>query len=177
MIDYKKIISSKNLDDEFAIISEQIQKLKTPEGFLQFVLYSISELFANIKEHSKAERVSIEIKVDNRDVFLVKVSDDGVGLRKSYLSKGIFPKDDSSAIEFALSGLSTKDPKERGYGLYTIREFIETLGGTMELRSGESLAIIEKNKIQFRKTLGKTKGVDVLLKAKIRKVNFYKIVK
>ncbi len=176
MINYKKRIPFKKLDDEFAVISEEIEKLKIPEGFLQFVLYSISELFANIKEHSKADRISIEIKID-KDVFLVKVSDDGIGLRKSYLSKGIFPKDDSSAIEFALSGLSTKDPKERGYGLYTIRKFIETLDGTMELKSGKSLAIIGRNKIQFKKILGETKGVNILLKTKIKKVDFYKIVK
>jgi len=91
--------------------------------------------------------------------------------------KKISPKDDASAIEFALSGLSTKDPKERGFGLYTIRQFIEALKGKMIIKTGIALATIEKNKIQFKKLLPKKKGVAIQIQTKIKDIDFYKIIK
>lgn len=173
---YKKLISFKELDNEFNAIVEEIKKFKIPEGFLQFAFYSVAELFANIKEHSKAKRISTKIKVE-KGIFSVKISDDGIGFKKSYILKEILPKDDCSAIELALSGLSTKSPKERGYGLYTIRKFVETLGGEMEIKTGKALAVIERKKIRFEDVLKEQKGVTILIKAKIKEIDFYKIVK
>ena len=175
MFKYSKKISFERLDTEFNRIAEKIEQLKLPRNFLQFVLYAISELFNNVKEHSKAKKVVFQIELVNKNC-LIKVADNGIGLRKSYLLKKIFPKDDISAIEFALSGLSTKDLAKRGFGLYTIRKFVETLNGQMKIETGLALAIIEKNKIQFKKLSPKKKGVLVGVKTKIKDVNFYKIV-
>jgi len=173
---YKKLVSFGELDKEFNVITEEIRKLKIPDGFLQFIFYTIAELFANVKEHSKAKKISVEIKTE-KDVFSTKIIDDGIGLRKSYISRGIFPKDDSSAIEFALSGLSTKSPKERGYGLYTIRQLVEALGGETEIKTGQKIAFIRKGKIWFKENLEKEKGLSILVKAKIQDINIYKIIK
>ena len=175
MFEYKRKISFKKLDREFVHIAKKIEELKLPKDFLQFVLYTIPELFANVQEHSKAKKVTIQIEV-NKDC-LIEVADDGIGLRKSYLLKEISPKDDISAIEFALSGLSTKDFAERGFGVYTIRKFIEALKGQMTIETGSALAIIEKNKIQFKKLSPNKKGVSVEVKTKIKDINFYKIIK
>ncbi len=175
MLKYKRKILFKKLDKEFTNIAREIEKLKLSKDFLQFILYAVSELFANIEEHSRAKQVSVEIKV-NKDC-LIRVEDDGIGLRKSYLLKKIFPKDDVSAIEFALSGLSTKNLQERGYGFYTIRKFTETLRGKMIVETGLASAIIEKNKIQFKNFLKKKKGVAVEVKTKIKNINFYEIIK
>jgi len=175
MFEYKRKISFKKLDKEFTNIAKEIEKLKMSKDFLQFILYTISELFTNVKEHSKAKKVTIQIEV-NKDC-LIEVADDGIGLRKSYLLKEISPKDDASAIEFALSGLSTKDFTERGYGLYTIRKFIEALEGKMIIETGSTSALIEKNKIQFKKLSPNKKGVSVRIKTKIKDINFYKIIK
>ena len=173
---YKKLISFKELDKEFSIIIEKTKKLKIPEGFLQFVFYTIAELFTNVKEHSKAKKILVEIKTE-KDIFSIKISDDGIGLRKSYILKGIFPKDDCSAIEFALSGLSTKSLKERGYGLYTIRQLVETIGAKMELKTGEKIALIDQKKIWFNENLKKEKGLSILIRSKIRNIDIYKIIK
>jgi sensor histidine kinase regulating citrate/malate metabolism len=175
MFEYKRKIFFKKLDKEFTNIAQEIEKLKMPKNFLQFILYTISELFANVKEHSRAKIVFVQIKI-NKDC-LIRIEDKGIGLRRSYLLKKIFPKDDASAIEFALSGLSTKEPRERGFGLYTIRKFIEELQGKMIIESGKALAIIEKNKIQFQNLLKKKKGVTVQIETEIKDVDFYKIIK
>ena len=175
MFKYKRKISFKKLETEFIHIAKKIEKLKLPKDFLQFILYTISELFTNVKEHSRAKEATFQIEVNKN--CLIKVADDGIGLRRSYLLKKISPKDDASAIEFALSGLSTKDPKERGFGLYTIRQFIEALRGKMIIKTGIALATIEKNKIQFKKLLPKKKGVAIQIQTKIKGIDFYKIIK
>jgi light-regulated signal transduction histidine kinase (bacteriophytochrome) len=175
MFKYKRRILFKKLDKEFINIAKEIEKLKLPKDFFQFILFTISELFANVKEHSEAKKVSVQIKV-NKDC-LMKVDDDGIGLRKSYLLNKIYPKDDASAIEFALSGLSTKEPEERGFGLYTIRKFVEELQGKMIIETGKALATIEKNKIQFKNLLREKKGVGVQVETKVRDIDFYKIIK
>lgn len=175
IINYKKVISSGKLDEEFENISERIETLKLPKGFLEFILYSLSELFANIKEHSKATKVSLEIKI-NKTCF-IKIADNGIGLRNSYFFRDIYPKDDSSAIEFALAGLSTKDSKERGYGFYTIKKLIEGLKGKMKIKTGKCLAEIKEKGIQFKNFPKREKGVHILLETKIKNIDFYKIVK
>lgn len=176
MIDYKKKITFKNIDQEFVNISERIEKLKIPKGFLEFMLYSISELFANIKEHSRARNISIEIKINKKNCS-IKISDKGIGFRKSYLLKKFYPKDDFAAVEFALSGLSTKDLQERGFGLYSIRKLIQALGGKMVIESGLARAIIQKNKITFKNASQKIPGVSINLESFIKKLDFYKIIK
>jgi len=175
MFKYKKKISFNKLDTEFVYVAKEIEKLKLPKDFLQFILFTISELFTNIKEHSKAKKVAVQIGINKN--CLIDVEDNGIGLRKSYLLKNIFPKDDVAAIEFALSGLSTKDLAERGYGLYTIRKFTEALEGKMIIETGLASALIEKNTIQFKKLSPKKKGVSIEVKTKIKKINFYKIIK
>ncbi len=147
---YEKLFSAKNLNAEFDIVDKKIKNLEIPNGFLQFILYSISELFSNIEEHSRSKKVFFQVKITKKEC-LIEIKDNGIGLRKSYLLRKIVPKDDSSAIEFALAGLSTKDLGERGYGFYNIKKFIEELNGKMEIATGEVQAIIEKNKIQFKK--------------------------
>lgn len=174
-INYKKTISPKELEREFDSIFRETEHSKFPSGFMQFVLYALAELFANVKEHSKSTRVYLAVKIDKN--CLIRVEDDGIGVRNSYLSKNIYPKDDSSAIELAIAGLSTKDFKERGYGLYSIKKFIESFNGKMEIKSGASSVEIQKNKIQFKKVSKKVKGTCILLEIKVQDIDFYKIIR
>ncbi|MDI6603161.1 MAG: hypothetical protein QME57_03555 [Patescibacteria group bacterium] len=48
MFNYQKIIKFSWLDDEFERITEKLEEVKFPNGFLDFLLYSISELFVNL---------------------------------------------------------------------------------------------------------------------------------
>lgn len=175
MFFYKKRVAVKELDKEFENISQKIENLKLPEGFLQFLLYITSELFSNIREHARAGKASIKIEISNKKSS-IEISDNGIGLRKSYLLKKIYPKDDFSAIEFALSGLSTKSPDERGFGLYTIRRFVYFLDGEMLIESEKAAAYIKKEEIKFINLARRKKGVTVLLKVPNKSIDFYKII-
>ena len=175
MFYYKNKIGTKNLDKEFEIISQKIENLKLPEGFLQFLCFSVSELFSNIQEHAKAKKAFVKIEIKPKSTQ-IEIADNGIGFFKSYLSKKIYPKDDFSAIEFALSGLSTKELDKRGFGLYTIKEFILALKGKMQIESGKASFFIEKDKIKVKKLSKKKKGVRIILRTPNKKVNFYKLI-
>ncbi len=105
------------------------------------------------------------------------IADDGIGLRNSYIKKSIYPKDDSSAIEFALSGLSTKDPIERGFGLYSIRKLVEKTDGQMTIETGQASAVISNNRIEFSKLPKEITGLKIKLEAPTRELDFYEIIK
>jgi len=176
MFHYKKKIIFTDLQKELNAISEMIEKLKLPHNFWECTLYMISEVFANIEEHSSAKNIIVNIKIDGRRCK-IELTDDGIGFRASYLRKKIYPKDDFSAIEFALSGLSTKDPRERGFGLYSIRKLIEALDGELFINSGLAGAIIGKNKINFHKVSPKRSGVYINIESPVKKIDFYEIIK
>jgi len=176
MFEYKNKIVFANLEQELNKISEVIEELEFPQGFLEYTLYVISEIFENIKVHSQAKNILIDIEI-NQKKCRIEITDNGIGFRESYLRRKIYPKDDFSAIEFALSGLSTKDPQERGFGLYSIRKLVEALGGGLIIKTGLARAIIEKNKINFEKILKKKQGVFINIKSAIKPIDFYKIIK
>jgi len=175
MIYYKKKISFSGLNRELIDISKKIEGLKLPKGFLEFINYTLFELFANIKEHSRAKSAVIEININKKNC-LVKIIDNGIGLRKSYLLKKIYPKDDFAAIEFALSGLSTKNLQERGFGLYSIRKLTNALKGEMIIKSGFTQAAIKESQINFKKTAQKIQGVDIIIRTPVKLLDFYKAV-
>jgi len=175
MIDYQKKISFSKLDQELTNIFKKIEKLKLPKGFLDFVNYCLSELFVNVKEHSKAKIISVKININKKNC-LVEIEDDGIGLRESYLQKKIYPKDDFVAIEFALGGLSTKDFQERGFGLYSIRKLVSTLKGEMIIESGFSRVIIKENKLTSKKISKKIQGTKIIFNVPIKQIDLYRAV-
>ena len=138
MLNYKKKVSFGRLEQEVTKISETIAGLKLPAGFLTSILYIISEVSANVKEHSHAKNVSLTITIGKKNAE-INIADDGIGFRTSYLRKKIYPKDDFSAIEFALSGLSTKGSQERGFGLYSIKKLTEALKGQLIIKTGKEV--------------------------------------
>ena len=174
--EYKETINISHLSKELEVISEKVKGLNLLEGFFTFILYAISELFINVKEHAKISKVSIILKI-SKQKCLINISDRGVGLRQPYLSKQIYVKDDWAAIEFALSGLSTKNLQERGFGLYSIRRLTEELKGKMTVESGSGQAIIQKNKINFQNLKNKIQGTIIKIETPIKKIDFYKIIR
>jgi signal transduction histidine kinase len=172
---YRKNFLFENLNEEFESIIEKIKEEKLDKKFEQFLIYVIGEIFDNIKEHSKAKQIVVKIIKKRKDLYLY-VYDNGIGFRNSYISKNIIPKDDISAIEFALSGLSTKNLQERGYGLFSIRKLVEYLNGRMTIKSGRASATITRNKIRFKEILFK-KGVEISIEVPIKRLDIYKILK
>lgn len=175
MILYAKTLTLHDIDEEFHAIAEKVAQHKLPSGFTDFVLYVLSELMANIQEHAKAHTVILRMKLDGRR-FSLHIQDDGIGFRVSYFLQKIYPKDDSAAIELALSGLSTKNSQERGYGLYSTRRLVEAMQGLLIVQSGNALARINKNSIIFKTLSQKKKGVDIQIRTKVQPVALYKYV-
>ncbi len=174
---YKKSIIISNFDKEIDLISEKIKNLNLPKGFFEFIIYTLSELLVNVKEHAKIDKISLVVIIDKKR-SLINVVDKGIGLKQSYLSHRIYAKDDFSAIEFALSGLSTKakGSQERGFGLYSIRKFIEEVRGEIIMESGLARVFIQKNKINFQNLKRKVRGTSINLNTPLKKIDFYKII-
>jgi len=139
------------------------------------MLYIISELVVNIQEHSRAKKAEILVRIGKKDVT-IEIADSGIGLRESYLRNKIYPKDDFSAIEFAVSGLSTKGGQERGFGLYSIKKLAEALRGTLVITTGRAEAIFERGKVSFRTVSRAHKGTLVDLTTLVKDINLYKIL-
>ena len=176
ILKYKKTIITANFDRELNLISERIEKLNLPKGFFEFIIYTISELLANVKEHAKTNKASL-VLIINKKKCSIHIADRGIGLKQSYLLRQIYVKDDLAAIELAFSGLSTKNLQERGFGLYSIRKLVETLGSKLVVKTGLARAVIEKNRINFQKNPKKILGVSFNIESSIKRLDFYKIIK
>jgi glucose-6-phosphate-specific signal transduction histidine kinase len=173
MYNRKIKIPSAHLDDELEKIIIEIRGLKLPKSFSQYIIYILAELFSNIKEHSFGKMVRLEIVITGKH-FTMNLSDNGIGLRQSYTNKNIISKDDQSAIALALSGLSTKDFRERGFGLYSTRKLTLALGGKFIISSGKASAVIGRSGIQFRNLKRYIKGVMVKIESGVKPLDFYK---
>jgi len=79
------------------------------------VLFNIvRELLANVVKHAKAKRVAVRIHQAG-DQVQIAVQDDGVGFEPSQAGR--------------------PDPRSGGYGLFSIRERLEYLGGSLNIES------------------------------------------
>jgi len=90
----------------------QINPLADELSILLF--HSLRELLVNVAKHAGAKNAKISISRD-QDHIVIKVADDGVGFRQS--------KTDSYLQE------------NGGFGLFSIRERFESIGGTMAIES------------------------------------------
>lgn len=77
-----------------------------------FLYRSIRELLMNVLKHARAEKISVRI-IRKEDTVIAIVEDDGCGFDVSRLTPG----------------------NGSGFGLYSIRERTEVLGGQLEIRS------------------------------------------
>ena len=163
------------LDRENDYYFSKLYGTPLPEGCLDLGTYIISELFANVKEHSMAKQVTAEFSISN-SLFFFSVSDNGIGIRNSFLKNGIFAKDDRTAIQLATGGLSTKKKNERAFGLYSIERLVEKSGGTLTIITGKSFAKYSKNQLSFGDVKKQIKGVKLAVKIPLKKINVYDVL-
>lgn len=107
----------------------------------------------------------------------LKMCDNGIGIRSSYLLNDNFAKDDRSAILLALSGVSAKKKNERAFGLYSIRQRTEYLQGKMEICSGNRKVVITKDKMEFTESKRRQQGVSVQVETNVKRLNIYEVIK
>lgn len=116
-------------------------------GVQNAVYYPISELMANIFEHSLQDFGFIFGQFYPKKNYLdICIVDCGRGLKMTYRQERGLEVSDEEAIIEAMKGCSTKPDKERGYGLRTSKGVVcECLGGEFILISG-SAALISRQK-------------------------------
>lgn len=176
MFEQKKKIKVPDIESEIQYIAKSITGIKLAAGISDFITYILSELSANIIEHSKTKTCVIGVFISPKEMKL-NIEDCGIGIRNSYLQNKIFVKDDRTAIMIALNGISTKKLKERAFGLNSIRQLIEHQSGKMTIESGKCRVAIEKDLINFTDLKMPVKGVNINIQTKINPVNIYDIIK
>ena len=92
---------------------KNLNSLDIKNNLLALAFRNTKELLINIIKHANANNVSIDIAVDNQ-IMTIKVKDDGNGLDKSSL---------------------TSQNDGLGYGLFSIREKLFGIGGSMQIES------------------------------------------
>ncbi len=105
--------SAARSDIEFDILTDDYEV--APATTLELLIFQVArELIANVEKHSSATRATVELSGDAGKLRLW-ISDDGVGL-------ALDPDE-------ALSPMG-------GFGLFSVRQRVELLGGRIELTSG-----------------------------------------
>ena len=85
--------------------------ISNEERFLLF--RCVRELLINVIKHAQANKVALRI-VEENDLLTIGVEDNGIGMDRNS---------------------ETKDPKQIGFGLFSIEERIQNVGGSMDINS------------------------------------------
>jgi PAS domain S-box-containing protein len=109
------------------------------EDIRALLFRNVRELLINVVKHAKAKKVKVSIRKWNNDICVI-VDDNGVGF-------------DVSQIESLVT-------KKAQFGLFSIRERLESLGGHFEIKSkvGRGSKITMKAPLKYQKT---TNGAQV----------------
>ena len=73
----------------------------------------VRELLINVIKHAQANKVALRI-VEENDFLTICVEDNGIGMDKTR---------------------NLKDPKQSGFGLFSIEERLQNVGGSMDIHS------------------------------------------
>ena len=171
----KKIFPYSDIDKVYAYIFTESSSVSLPEGCLDLITYVISELFANVKEHSSAKIIRTEFAL-NKSLFYFSVADDGIGIRNSFLKNGLFAKDDRASVQLAIGGMSAKKKNERAFGLFSTQRLVEHTNGKMRIETGNVKAVFIKNNTTFQNMKKAGKGVRVSVEIPLKKINVYEII-
>lgn len=106
----EKLISEIKQQNDLHVITSITKDLALSDAVEEHVFRIVQEAFSNIIRHAKAEEVKVEILVKSTELFMY-ISDDGVG------------------FDTETSG------KKTSYGLETMRERTEEIGGSFTIRS------------------------------------------
>jgi anti-sigma regulatory factor (Ser/Thr protein kinase) len=148
-----KFNTSKNEDvtiersDVIGLVGKMIKDIVgLPSNYYSAIAYIISEITDNIIDHSNSSYGWLSFQnYPNKGYLDLCIADSGIGLLNSYQNyKGEKEYSQiithSQAIQEAVSGSSTKNLKERGYGLPTSKKMIiEGLKGKFVYCSGKAL--------------------------------------
>lgn len=96
-------------------VQAEEERLALPDDHAILLYQSVRELLMNVVKHAQSERATITVQVTAEDVLHILVADEGKGF-------------DSNAALFS-------DPMSSQYGLFSIRERMVVMGGTLSVQS------------------------------------------
>ncbi len=109
--------------------------------------YLTSEIVDNIYQHSKFNSAYVMFQKYKKYIELT-FYDDGIGIPGAFKNAKVSFEDSANALELALSGVSTKDNQERGYGLSRNLKLVkDALRGEMLLVSLEGAVYLDQNRL------------------------------
>ena len=171
----KEIFSPGSIDKTYEGLFAVIKKVSIPDGCIDMATFIVSELFANVKEHSFAKKGILECSISG-STFFFSLEDNGIGIKNSFIKNGIFAKDDRTALQLATGGLSTKKLNERAFGLYSVQRLAERMGGILVISTGKVKAEFKKKNVLFMEPKKELKGVKVAVKIPLKKINLYEML-
>ena len=146
--------------------------------------YTIGELVDNIYQHSKFKNAFVMAqKYSSKGFIEICFCDDGITIPGSLKKAGLVFKDDEhdKAIVDAINGLSAKNDKERGYGLWSnLNLVMNGLGGEFLIISGNGAVLVNKEghklfKLQEPNTYSGTL-ISIRVSNERKEVNLYDYV-
>lgn len=145
--------------------------------------HAISEMLGNVWQHAKSKYGWMLAQYYKSKGYVdICILDDGISIKGSYDASNIAkkPKNDTEAIELAISGVSTKKDNGRGTGLPSTKNLIinSLLHGKFLLLSGNSGYYENKKNTRRFMIESYWKGTIILLRLyKIkRKINIYSYI-
>lgn len=127
----EELIENITVDTQLQVVKNFNEIKEEIEPMIQVVIYRmIQEIFNNIRKHSKATRVSIQID-SAVDTLVIIVSDNGIGF-------------DVKKVLYQM------DTERRSYGLVGIQERVRQVGGSIEIRSDSDEGTVYYIKIPIK---------------------------
>ena len=174
-----KSLDVKNLENDLVVVFDEVAiESEISSQIKEAILYILSELSDNVKQHSKASKCWVLYKKYEKNLVIL-VADNGIGIPAVFEEH--FPdsrKDDLEKILDALErGVSTKG-EGRGYGLRTTRGIVDATAGEMTLISGGvGFRLVSNKKEPFKSDIAKTVAfIKIPADTKLESSQFYKIV-
>lgn len=183
----RRLPTEKNeITSEQEVLSEVLSLLENDyevnSNLKQGIFYFLAELVINIVEHAQADRASLKVfkvKKENNDFLEFLITDNGIGIKNSFLRNKFFVKNDKEALKEALEGTSAKGEKTRGFGVRTSKQIVsEGFEGKFLLLSGKAAFYKDKSQKNFLELSSGFSGtiVDCLISLKNKGINIYNYI-
>lgn len=143
------------------MVSKFLQNSEIEISVLQVFNYCLYEIMDNVLTHSgKASGVLIYCFNDELQHIEVLVADDGMGIHASLKQNTIYEHfSEEEALKNVIIDKVT-DGKGMGYGLYSAKNMIASIGGVMEIASGDSIMRFDGQLVTVTKA-SRTNGTTV----------------
>ncbi len=181
-------LSNKNIDSIQSILQNIIKVQSNYSDDINMPLsYLLSELICNIGQHSHSEYGYLFSQYLNHEECIdLCIADTGITIYGSYIQTNkylnLINGNEAMALKLANNGFSTKDLRERGFGLSTSRKMlVEGMGGAFFMLSGGAFHRHDKNGdncIQLPKPI-RWPGTIILMRIPTTpssKIDFYKYI-